>query len=72
MSNVKNFEISALITGSLALVVGLAWNNAVVALIDEYIPQKYANSKNAWIKLLYAIMLTLVVAYLSQKIIGPS
>lgn len=61
-SNLKNqINISILIVGAISLIVSLAWNSAITSLIDYYVPQKYANSKNAWYKVLYAFILTIVI-----------
>jgi len=54
-------KISALLFASVMIVISLAWSNAITALIDYYIPQKYAKSSNAWFKVLYALILTLIV-----------
>ncbi len=58
------FQSSALIVGSIALVVSLAWNNAITSLIDQYIPEKYSQSKNAWMKVAYAIIMTFLAIIL--------
>lgn len=59
-------KLSALAAGAIMITVSLAWDNAITALINQYIPEQYANSKNAWIKLIYAIVLT-VLALLFAK-----
>jgi hypothetical protein len=66
-----NFQISTLVVGSVALIVSLAWNNAITSLIDQYVPAKYANSKNAWFKIVYAIIMTLL-AIIFVKVFFPS
>jgi diacylglycerol kinase len=61
-TNLKNqINLSILIVGAISLIVSLAWNSAITSLIDYYVPQKYANSKNAWYKVLYALILTIVI-----------
>ena len=58
-TNLSNqVRLSVLIASSIALVISLAWNNAITSLIDNYIPKKYSNSKNAWFKVFYALALT--------------
>jgi uncharacterized membrane protein YidH (DUF202 family) len=66
-------KIPAIIVGSLAFVAGLAWNEAIKGLIDYYAPNQYKNSKNAWIKVIYALILTIVIAIITGLIIafGP-
>jgi hypothetical protein len=50
------------VIAALGLVCGLAWNEALQGLIDHLFPLV---SQNAWVKLLYAALLTLVVAMVS-------
>jgi Family of unknown function (DUF5654) len=57
----QQLQFTTLIIGAVALTVGLAWSSGIQALIDSYIPQNYADSKNAWYKVLYAILLTAFV-----------
>ena len=49
-----------LIASAVVIVISLAWDNAITSLINQYIPQEYANSKNAWIKVAYAVVLTIL------------
>lgn len=56
----NQLKVSSLIFAAVTVVISLAWSNAITALIDYYVPQKYANSKNAWFKVLYAIALTIL------------
>lgn len=49
-----------LVASAVVIVISLAWDNAITALINQYIPQEYANSKNAWVKIAYAVFLTIV------------
>jgi hypothetical protein len=58
--NKKQLGLTALVMGAVMIVISLAWSNAITALIDNYVPQKYANSKNAWYKVVYALLLTIV------------
>ncbi len=59
-NNLKN-RMPTIIIGSLSLIAGLAWNDAFKALIDQYIPEKYKNKTNAWFKMLYAFILTVII-----------
>jgi uncharacterized membrane protein YdbT with pleckstrin-like domain len=58
----NQISIPLLIIGGIGVTIGLAWNNAISALIDNYIPQDYANSKNAWVKVVYAVILTIIIS----------
>ena len=49
-----------LIASAVVIVISLAWDSAITSLINQYIPQEYANSKNAWIKVAYAVVLTIL------------
>jgi hypothetical protein len=57
-------------TAALSLVAGLAWNDAVAALIKEIFP---AASSGLWAKFLYAILITLfvvVVTVMVQRVLN--
>ena len=66
----KQFQMSTLIFGALAVTVSLAWSNAINALIDYYIPEKYANNKNAWFKVLFAFILTIIILSIMYFVYG--
>jgi len=51
---------AVLIASAVVIVISLAWDSAITSLINQYIPQEYANSKNAWIKVAYAVVLTIL------------
>jgi hypothetical protein len=51
--------LPAIIIGSLTIVAGLAWNNAFIAIINQYIPAD--NQTNAWFKVVYAFVLTMII-----------
>lgn len=53
------------IAGGLGLVAGLAWNDAIRSLIDQLLP---SNSGSIFAKLLYALVVTTVVAVLISYI----
>lgn len=53
-------KVKALVSGAIVISLSLAWNNAITALINKYIPEQYADSNNAWIKLGYALVLTML------------
>lgn len=46
------------ITVALGLVAGLAWNEAIKALIEEFLP---LGENTLWAKLIYALIITTVV-----------
>ena len=52
-------KVSGYILGALGLVAGLAWNEAVKALIDSFFPPDASGGVAA--KFIYAIVITLVV-----------
>lgn len=54
------------IAGGLGIVVGLAWNEAIKALIDYFYPLSTANSISA--KFVYAIVITVIVVVLTMYI----
>lgn len=57
------------IAGGLGIVVGLAWNEAIKALIDYFYPLSSANGIFA--KFLYAIILTAVIVVVTMYVIHP-
>lgn len=61
-------QIPSLITGALIIVASLAWNDAITSLINNYIPQKYQNAHNAWFKVLYALVLTIIIVFIMTEI----
>ena len=62
-------KLPTIIIGSLSLVVGLSWNNAFQALIDQYTPDKYKNDNNAWIKIVYSTILTIIIVFVISIIL---
>ncbi len=50
------------ITAALGLVAGLAWNDAVRALIERFFPM---NQQAIWAKFIYAALVTLAVVVLA-------
>jgi hypothetical protein len=60
-SEVRNRTVKYIVA-ALGLVAGLAWNDAIKALIEYFFPQDQ-NSLKA--KLVYAVFITLIVAVLS-------
>lgn len=63
-AELKNQTVSY-ITGALGLVAGLAWNDAIRALIDAVFP---VDKSNLWIKFIYAAIVTLIVVLLGHYI----
>lgn len=59
-SNLKN-RLPTIIIGSLTLMSGIAWNNGLKALIDQYVPPEYSASKNVKVKFIYAFLLTIII-----------
>ncbi len=58
------FETGTLINGALAFVAALAWNEAIKALIDAYLPKGSGLPS----KFLYALFVTLIVILISVKL----
>jgi hypothetical protein len=65
---VKN-QSMGYIAGALGLVAGLAWNDAIKALIDFFFP---LDKSGLGIKFIYAILVTIVVVVLTNYILSPS
>jgi len=63
-SAMKNQTIGY-VAGAFSLVAGLAWNDAVKALIESLFP---LDSSSIWVKFIYAILITIVVVLLTQYI----
>jgi len=51
-------QVISYIVAAFGLVAGLAWNEAIKALIDYFFPM---TTSTLWAKLLYAMVVTLVV-----------
>jgi predicted lysophospholipase L1 biosynthesis ABC-type transport system permease subunit len=67
MSNTAQLQFIPLVIGAVGVTVGLAWNNAITAIINHYIPNE-ANSKSMWIKIGYALGLTMLAGVLAKFI----
>lgn len=59
-------RINQYIGAGFGLVAGLAWNDAIKALIDYIFPQEKAGS--LWAKFAYAVIMTLVVVLITLYI----
>ena len=59
-SNIFKF-LPSIIIGSLTLIAGWSWNSAFEALINSYIPEETRTTHNAWIKILYAFILSVII-----------
>jgi hypothetical protein len=70
-SNIQK-QMPTIIVGSLTLMASLAWNDSFKALIDQYVPDQYKNSKNAWFKVLYSFILTSVIIIVISIILAYS
>ena len=57
------------IVGALGLVAGLAWNEAIKALIEYIFPQ---NADTLFPKFIYAVFITFVVVFLSVYLVRLS
>lgn len=54
-------KLSTLIISALTVVAGLAWNNAITAIIDHYYPESKNTKANFLYKLSYAVILTIAI-----------
>ena len=59
-------QVLAYVTAGFGLVAGLAWNEAIKALIDYLFP---LSQNSVWIKFLYAIIMTFVVVVISLYLV---
>ena len=66
MSVASQLQPTSLIVGAISVTVGLAWSTAITSIIDYYVPAQYANSKNMWVKLMYAVILTILAVMVAK------
>lgn len=59
-SNVYKYMPTFIVSALLLLVAG-AWNTTIQTTIDTYIPLSETNKRNAWAKILYAFVLSVVI-----------
>ncbi|MDR3519531.1 MAG: DUF5654 family protein [Candidatus Pacebacteria bacterium] len=62
-------QTTSYVTAALGLVAGLAWNDAIKSLIEAVFP--FA-ATGIFAKFLYAIIITLVVVFISRSILRTS
>jgi polyferredoxin len=62
-------QASGYVTAALGLVAGLAWNDAIKSLIEAVFP--FA-ATGIFAKFLYAIIITLVVVFISRSLLRTS
>lgn len=67
-ARVKN-QTAGYIAAALSLVAGLAWNDAIKALIEVLFP---LDTSGILIKFVYAIIITIVVVFVSTSILRSS
>ncbi|MDR3559387.1 MAG: DUF5654 family protein [Candidatus Pacebacteria bacterium] len=60
-------RVAGYIVTALGLVAGLAWNNAVQGFIEYFFPANKSGS--IWAKFIYAVILTLVVVFISFYVV---
>lgn len=53
------------ILAAFGFVTGLAWNEAIKALIEQFFP---LNSSTVWAKLIYALFITVVFVIISTSV----
>jgi len=62
-------QTAGYVTAALGLVAGLAWNDAIKSLIEAVFP--FA-ATGIFAKFLYAVIITLVVVFISRSILRTS
>lgn len=67
MSITQQLGAISIVVSAIGVTVGLAWSNAITAIINHYIPDE-ANSKSMWIKIAYAVGLTILAGGVSKII----
>ncbi len=55
--------------GAFGLVAGLAWNDAIKALIDLLFP---VDKSSVWIKFIYAVLITILVVVVTKYMFRTS
>ncbi len=66
-TQIKN-QTSGYIVAALSLVAGLAWNDAIKALIAILFP---LDTSGVFIKFIYAIIVTIIVVFVSISLLKP-
>ncbi|OGH94316.1 MAG: hypothetical protein A2538_00710 [Candidatus Magasanikbacteria bacterium RIFOXYD2_FULL_41_14] len=62
LGNAVKTKTLGYILAALGLVSGLAWNEAIKAIIERFFP---LNVNGVWAKLVYAVIITLVAVFIS-------
>lgn len=65
MSLTSQLGAKAIVVGAIGVTVGLAWNSAISSIINHYIPDE-ANSKSMWVKIGYAVGLTILAGVIGK------
>lgn len=60
---------ASFLVAAFGFVAGLAWNEAVKALLEQYFP---LNENNVWAKLIYAVFITLLLSVVSYYLLRSS
>ena len=59
-------QTAGYMAGALGLVAGLAWNDAIKALIDILFP---FSKTGIWAKFTYAVIITIIVVFIGQYLL---
>lgn len=64
----RNFREQTIsyLTTAFGFVAGLAWNEAVKALIENFLP---LGKNTAWAKLLYAVLVTFIIVLITRSLL---
>jgi len=57
------------VVAAFGLVAGLAWNEAIKGIIDYFFP---LSQNGVWIKIIYAIIITLIVVIVTMILSRPT
>jgi uncharacterized membrane protein len=65
-------RLPEIMISALSFIAALAWYNAFQGVIDAYTPTAYHKITNAWLNVLYAFILTLILIILIVAVIYAS
>lgn len=61
-------QLITLSTAGFGFVAALAWNEAIQALVQEYIQTFFPNQSGAISKLIYAVVITLLAVFITYQL----
>lgn len=63
-----NKYMPTIIISSLTIIAGLSWNSTFDSIINKYVPADTLKTYNAWLKVLYAFTLSIVIIIMISAI----